>query len=76
MPQLDIYRAFDEIILILLVLIQVYFLIILVVIPLLIKRICIKKSQDEIQNIETWTNQVDILKNNLEKKEENTITKL
>jgi len=39
MPQLDIYRALDEIILILVLLIAVYLLMLFIVIPLLIKRV-------------------------------------
>ena len=76
MPQLDIYRAFDEISLILLLLVTIYILMILIVIPLLIKRIGIKKSQEEIENIQNWNQQIECLKKNLEIKEERNIIKL
>jgi hypothetical protein len=65
MPQLDIYRAFDEIIIILLLLIIIYIMFILIVLPLLIKRIGLIKNQQEIKEIENWNYQIKILKENL-----------
>jgi len=76
MPQLDIYRAFDEIILILLLLITVYLLMLLIVIPLLIKRIGIQKEKKEIKNILVIIKKVLILKHNLEINETKNTIKL
>lgn len=76
MPQLDIYRALDEIILILVLLIAVYLLMLFIVIPLLIKRIGIQKSNEELKNILLITNKVLVLKHNLELHETKHIIKL
>jgi hypothetical protein len=65
MPQLDIYRAFDEIIIILLLIIITYLMFILIVLPLLIKRISLIKNQQEIKEIEIWNRQTKIVKQNL-----------
>jgi len=75
MPQLDIYRAFDEILLILLLVIAVYLLMLFIVLPLIIKRIAIRKSQEEIRKIEIWNKQMEILIKNLKvvKEEKNNI---
>jgi len=69
MPQLDIYRAFDEIIIILLLIGIIYLMFILIVLPLLIKRIGLIKNQQEIKELENWNIQVKILKENLKTKE-------
>ena len=55
MPQLDIYRAIDEILLILLLLLIIYLLIIYVVIPLLIKRTGITITKKELKGLEEDT---------------------
>jgi len=65
MPQLDIYRAFDEIIIILLLIGIIYLMFILIVLPLLIKRIGLIKNQQEIKELNFWNIQVNILKDNL-----------
>jgi hypothetical protein len=65
MPQLDIYRAFDEIIIILLLIGITYLMFILIVLPLLIKRIGLIKNQQEIKEIEIWNRQTKIVKQNL-----------
>lgn len=65
MPQLDIYRAFDEIIIILLLIGIIYLMFILIVLPLLIKRIGLIKNQQEIQQLILWTLQINCLHHNL-----------
>jgi len=65
MPQLDIYRAFDEIIIILLLIGVTYLMFILIVLPLLIKRIGLIKNQQEIKEIENWNIQTNFVKENL-----------
>jgi len=75
MPQLDIYRAMDEIIIILLIIGISYLIFILIVLPLLIQRIGIIKNQQEIKEIENWNIQTNLVKENLTIKEFLTIIK-
>lgn len=75
MPQLDIYRAFDEIIIILLLIGIINLMFILIVLPLLIKRIGLIKNQQEIQDLENWNIQVHFLRENLKIQENTNIIK-
>jgi len=69
MPQLDLYRAIDEITIIIMLIILLYFLFIIGVLPIIIQRAGLKKEQENKREKEHWKEKVIIGKNQIKNKD-------